>query len=252
MASDHRARVRRVHHAMVPVLRTQVTVAAVLAVSAVALFTFRQWLAGGLVATVAVVPVAAMVESVVVWFQVRRPSHWPDQHYEPFLGPAPKLPAGTHDQPPLPVEQLDRRAWTILTWRQGHLPLRHLRRTSDWQALWSLEQREVWRIAARLGLEDDQRYSLLSRHGECVRRLAHEANPSIAESARLPKTAPMTPIPLVVTRRRIRRAWLVPRFMAGWSCWFGNRRAEIGAWLCVTKFRFVTRSAYQRQPPLHS
>ena len=31
--------------------------------------------------------------------------------------------AGTMDRPPLPVTDLDGRAWTALRWRQDHLPL---------------------------------------------------------------------------------------------------------------------------------
>jgi hypothetical protein len=42
--------------------------------------------------------------------------------------PLPALtPAGTLDRPPLPVADLDARAWTVLRWRQAHLPLRRLR-----------------------------------------------------------------------------------------------------------------------------
>ena len=72
-------------------------------------------------------------------------------------------PAGTLDRAPLPVTDLDARAWAALRWRQDHLPVGKLRRRSDREALLHLERDEAWRVADRLALDDDQRYSLL-RH----------------------------------------------------------------------------------------
>ena len=61
--------------------------------------------------------------------------------------PMPELcPAGTHDRPPLPLDELDPSAWAVLSWRQGHLPLGRLKRRSDWYALSSLERRAAWRV----------------------------------------------------------------------------------------------------------
>jgi ClpA/ClpB-like protein len=37
-------------------------------------------------------------------------------------------PPGTLDRPTLPATQLDPHAWSILTWRQQHLPLNRVRR----------------------------------------------------------------------------------------------------------------------------
>jgi hypothetical protein len=84
----------------------------------------------------------------------------------PRLAIPPLPPAGTVDRPPLPVEELDPRAWQVLTWRQEHLPLERARRTDDWHALSSLERRAAWPVADRLRLDDDQRYSLYAQHHE--------------------------------------------------------------------------------------
>ena len=73
-------------------------------------------------------------------------------------------PVGTLDRAPLPVSELDGRAWATLGWRQDHLPVGKLRRPSDREALLNLERAEAWRIADRLAVDDDQRYSLVSHH----------------------------------------------------------------------------------------
>ena len=128
--------------------------------------------------------------------------------------PLPALtPAGTLDRPPLPVADLDTRAWAVLRWRQDHLPLERLRRAGDLQALYHLEREAARRLAERLGLDDDQRYSLIWQHDHHVAQLATRAHPDLARSA--------APRP-----RRLRR----PRFLnvtAGWAVWFGNRRADL-------------------------
>jgi hypothetical protein len=59
-------------------------------------------------------------------------------------------PAGTLDRAPLPVSELDGRAWAALSWRQEHLPVGKLHRPSDRKALLNLERAEAWRIADRL------------------------------------------------------------------------------------------------------
>ena len=87
--------------------------------------------------------------------------------------PLPALtPAGTLDRPPLPVADLDARAWTVLRWRQAHLPLRRLRGPGDLRALINLERAAAWRVADRLGLDDDQRHSLVWQHAGRVGQLA--------------------------------------------------------------------------------
>jgi hypothetical protein len=86
-------------------------------------------------------------------------------------------PAGTLDRAPLPVSELDARAWAALRWRQDHLPVGRLRRLSDREALLHLEGNEAWRVADRLALDDDQRYSLISQHEAAVRRLVDGARP---------------------------------------------------------------------------
>jgi len=216
------------------------------------LFGLGHWLAGALVTAVALVPVAALLDSVLIWLRMGNPRHWPDDHLRvTSVRTAPRLPAGTHDQPPLPVEQLDRRAWAVLTWRQEHLPLQHLRRRSDWEAMQSLEQRAVWDIADQLRLDDDQRYSLLWRHGERVRQVAQDASPTAAGLIQPARTSPTGTLRRA-TRRRFRWSWLVPGFMVGWPTWFANRRVDTMVFVRDTRFRLLTRSTYAKQPQLHS
>jgi hypothetical protein len=87
---------------------------------------------------------------------------------QPPLTLPPLTPAGTIDRPSLPAGSLDGRAWSALRWRQDHLPLDRLRRPPDRQALSHLEQKAAWRIADHLGLDDDQRYSLIRHHADQV------------------------------------------------------------------------------------
>src|SRR5580698_2867750 len=75
-------------------------------------------------------------------------------------------PAGSMDRPPLAVGSLDARAWAVLRWRQDHLPLDRLRRDRDREALCHLERDAAWRLASQLGLDDDQRYSVVRQHSD--------------------------------------------------------------------------------------
>lgn len=130
--------------------------------------------------------------------------------------PAP-TPAGTLDRPPLRVGDLDARAWAVLGWREDHLPVRRLRRAGDLQALAHLERAEAWHLATRLGLDDDQRYSLVQHHADQVAQRAARAHPDLARSAGATAAARRPP------RRR-------PQFLnvtVGWAAWFGNRRVDL-------------------------
>jgi Clp amino terminal domain, pathogenicity island component len=121
--------------------------------------------------------------------------------------PLPALtPAGTLDRPPLPVADLDARAWTVLRWRQAHLPLRRLRGPGDLRALINLERAAAWRVADRLGLDDDQRHSLVWQHAGRVGQLAARTD--------LVGSAPPRP-----PRRR--------GVTVGWATWFGNRQVGL-------------------------
>ena len=156
----------------------------------------------------------------------------------------PLCPAGTHDRPPLPVGELDAAVWAVLLWRQDHLPLRRLKRKSDWYALSNLEHRAARGLAERRALDDDQRYSLLTNHRDRVEALAHEARPDLVETReqrwqRYPRS-----MPLVGHRRRSTWQRLVPNFMVGWPTWFSNRRSG----LRDRYFRLVSAPAYRGQP----
>lgn len=146
----------------------------------------------------------------------------------PLMLPAP-VPAGTMDRPALAVEELDDRAWGALRWRQDHLPLGQLRGRGDFEALSHLERNEALRVGSRLGLDDDQRYSLLSRHDAEVARRAAAARPGLGPR---PGRAPFG--------YRHRRAGP----LIGWGVWFGNR------WVSVRNRWFVlrTRAAYRGAP----
>jgi Clp amino terminal domain, pathogenicity island component len=127
--------------------------------------------------------------------------------------PLPALtPAGTLDRPPLPVADLDARAWAVLRWRQDHLPLARLRRAGDLRALIHLERAAAWRVADRLGLDDDQRHSLVWQHAGQVGQLAARARTDLVGS--VPRPGP---------RRPPRRASVT----TGWAMWFGNRRVGL-------------------------
>ncbi len=127
--------------------------------------------------------------------------------------PLPALaPAGTMDRRPLPVTDLDARAWTVLRWRQDHLPLHRLGKGSGPEALYHLERDAALRVAQALGLGDDQRYSLLSHHSSKVEQVVASGRPELVRPRRVP-------------RGRRRHPYL--RFTVGWGAWFRNRRVSI-------------------------
>jgi hypothetical protein len=128
--------------------------------------------------------------------------------------PLPALtPAGTLDRPPLPVTDLNARAWAVLRWRQDHLPLGRLRRASDREALASLERATAWRLGQDLGLDDDQRHSLVHHHSDQVERLVAGSRPDLPPRAR--------PTP----RRRHRPGPL--SFTVGGAAWLRNRQVGL-------------------------
>ncbi len=124
-------------------------------------------------------------------------------------------PAGSMDRPPLPVTELDARAWAVLSWRQDHLPLHRLGKGSDPEALYNLERDAALRVAQVLGLSDDQRYSLFSHHSSEVRQVVARERPELVRPLRVPRRR----------RRRGRRPFL--RFTVGWGAWFRNRWVSI-------------------------
>jgi hypothetical protein len=125
----------------------------------------------------------------------------------------PPTPAGTLDRPALPVPDLDPRAWAVLRWRQDHLPLAQLHRSGDLQALSHLERSAAWRLADRLALDGDQRYSLLDQHDAHVTALAARAHPDVA--------------PAAPPGRRPRPRGPIGRLTVGWPAWFSNRRVSL-------------------------
>lgn len=157
------------------------------------------------------------------------------------IGVPAMTPAGTLDRPPLAVTELDPRGWRVLTWRQEHLPLNRIRHLWQAEALGSLEQRTAWRVADRLGVDDDQRYSLLALHHDEIERLIAGVLPEYADRYRSLRADGA--LRLERLRRRRRR---LPNFMVGWPTWFANRRVGLrNRWFALT-----SRAAYRGQPPL--
>ncbi len=148
--------------------------------------------------------------------------------------------AGTLDRPALPIGDLDPRARALLRWRHDRLPIGMLRRRSDVEALIHLERAAVWRLADRLALDDDQRFSLLHHHEQAVDERVAQAR---ADLARPRGRAGRWPQPrALLLRRRPRYGWL--RVTAGWGVWVGNRRvAARDRW-----FRLRARRAYRGAP----
>jgi hypothetical protein len=154
-------------------------------------------------------------------------------------------PAGTMDRAPLPVSELDDRAWAALRWRQDHLPVGKLHRPSDREALLHLERDEAWRVADRLDLDDDQRYSLISHHASEVGRRVERARPDLVTppSARDRAQARATALARR-HRRRPGRTVALRNVTVGWGVWFGNRRRGLrDRW-----FRLRTTGSYRGAP----
>jgi hypothetical protein len=132
---------------------------------------------------------------------------------EPPIHLSALTPAGTLDRPPLPVTDLNARAWTVLRWRQDHLPLGRLRRASDREALANLERAAAWRLGQDLGLDGDQRHSLVHHHSDQVERLVARARPDLPPRAWPTPRWPRRPGPL--------------SFTVGWAAWFRNRQVGL-------------------------
>jgi hypothetical protein len=160
---------------------------------------------------------------------------------QPAIAFEPATAAGTLDRPALPVAELDPAAWAALRWRQDHVPLSRLRRRSDTDALIHLERAAVWRLADRLRLDDDQRYSLMRHHESAVADKVAAGRP---EFARADDGAGRRHA-MAVHPRRGRRGRRGPlRFAVGWGAWLSNRRVEArNRW-----FRLRVAGAYRRGP----
>ena len=136
-------------------------------------------------------------------------------------------PAGALDRPALQVADLDTRAWTVLRWRQDHLPLSRLHRPGDLQALSHLERAAAWRLASRLDLDEDQRYSLINHHADQVAQLAARARPDLAPSAPPSRARRGRTVTAPRRLRRPHRRLPLLNVTVGWATWFGNRRVSL-------------------------
>jgi hypothetical protein len=156
-------------------------------------------------------------------------------------------PAGTLDRAPLPVSDLDDRAWTALRWRQDHLPVGRLHRPSDREALLHLERNEAWRVADRLALDQDQRYSLICHHASEVGWRVERARPDLPKPPSARDRAQARAMALSRRRRRRPgRTFALRNVTVGWGTWFDNRRVGLrDRW-----FRLRTTSSYRGAPQL--
>ena len=159
----------------------------------------------------------------------------------------PLAPAGTLDRAPLPVSELDGRVWDALRWRQEHLPVGKLRRPADREALLHLERAEALRLADRLALDVDQRYSLISHHASEVAKRVASARPDLPGP---PSARDRSQARAVALSRRHRRhrapgpASGLRNVTVGWGTWFGNRRMGLrDRW-----FRLRTSASYRGAP----
>jgi Clp amino terminal domain, pathogenicity island component len=159
--------------------------------------------------------------------------------------------AGTMDRAALPVSELNGRAWDALRWRQEHLPVGRLRRPSDREALLHLERDEAWRLADRLSVDDDQRYSLVSHHASEVGTRVARARPDLPGAPSPRDRAQARATALSRRHRRHRRqgrsgsvSFTLRNVTVGWGVWFGNRRVGLrDRW-----FRLRTINSYRGAP----
>jgi hypothetical protein len=169
------------------------------------------------------------------------PPERPPLELPPLTMPA-LVAAGTWDRPALEISQLHSGAWASLRWRQERLPLNRIRRRWHWHALFALEQVAALRVADRFGVDDDQRYSLLSQHMDEVRAVAHGVRPDLVRT----RDQMRSDYPPASIRWRRRRAWetVVPGFLMGWPTWFANRGVDIRD----RYFWLITIPGYRGQP----
>jgi hypothetical protein len=71
-------------------------------------------------------------------------------------------------------------------------------------------------VADRLGLDDDQRHSLVGQHADQVGQRTARARPDLVGSVGPPRRPPRPP----------RSRWR-PSVTVGWATWFGNRRVGL-------------------------
>lgn len=159
-----------------------------------------------------------------------------DADMPPIAMPA-LAPAGSLDRPPLPVADLDQRAWTVLCWRQEHLPVDRVRSRDSAEALRHLEWQAAWRLGEELRLDEDQRFSLVHHHVAAVERHVSPARPDLGR--RRPSRGRYAR--LIMRHRFLRRRI---GFTVGWGVWFGNRRVNVrDRW-----FELTTLHNYRGQP----
>jgi urease accessory protein UreE len=144
---------------------------------------------------------------------------------QPAITFEPVTAAGTLDRPALPAAELDPRAWAVLRWRQDHLPISRLHRRWDTEALIHLERDAVWRLSDQLGLDDDQRFSLMRHHEVAVDHTIRQARADVARPGG--ETAHAEFRAQAFRRMRRRRHFPLLRFTTGWGAWLRNRRVQV-------------------------
>jgi hypothetical protein len=141
-------------------------------------------------------------------------------------------PAGAGDREPLDIGRLPAAAWKELVCRQAGLRLGHARRHLARQAILLNEDRAVMRLADRLALDCDQRYSLAHHHRLAVERRLAACLPARDETYCPRPSASANQRDNILIGGACGRRQLMP---AGASAWFRNRLLT----LLATLFRLT-------------
>jgi hypothetical protein len=150
----------------------------------------------------------------------------------------------------LPVEHLDRSAWTVLSGGRStrHSTASRMEGTGMPYRTLSVGPPGVsvttWWSMTTSGT------SLIAHHDDRVEASAHAAQGDLVVTRQqLRDRHPHGPQAMLITDRPRyprRRRRFVPSFMVGWPTWFENRRVG----LHDKRFRLITRSAYRGQPKI--
>ncbi len=121
----------------------------------------------------------------------------------------------------VPVVDLDPQAWSIMCWRQEHLPLGRVRNRADRDSLRIVEDRAAIKVAKRFRLGDPDSFSLATHHRDEVERRVTKALPM--HSRDRDSTASLRGSGVAAYQRFVRRP-RAPSFPVGWGTWFKNRK----------------------------
>lgn len=115
--ADHRARVRDARRRMRHVMRLQALISGTLVAGAVVLLVVGIWVIGLLLGLLAILPLAAFLDSVVIWIRIQNPRHWPGPSLIPRSGARTNLPGPSSPTPASSTQTIVwRGAWWSWSW----------------------------------------------------------------------------------------------------------------------------------------